>query len=129
MILAGIGIRYVMTSKSTCCDCDTNFRLLLPTLGTIGAAIGRVGGVVASTALRNRLIARKLAAMHWRRFVAKPLFISVGVALVCYPLLEVGRPAWVLLLYGTATMALLVVSSGLAPSAIKELMNLPSSRD
>src|SRR5262245_40471617 len=38
--------------------------LLLPTLGTIGAAIGRVSGVGASATLRHLLITRKLTGVN-----------------------------------------------------------------
>jgi O-antigen/teichoic acid export membrane protein len=102
---------------------------LLPALGTIGAAIGRVGGVGASATLRYLLIARELTAVNWLRFALKPALISVGVGSVCYALLDVNRPAGLLLFYVAATAVLLRISSGFSPSAIKDLMSLPSSQD
>jgi O-antigen/teichoic acid export membrane protein len=104
--------------------------VLLPTLGAIGAAIGRVGGVGASATLRYLLIARELTEVNWLRFALKPGLISIGVGSVCYSLLDVGRPAWLLLLFYLAVTAVLLrISSGFSPSAIKDMMSFPSSRD
>ena len=63
--------------------------VLLPALGTIGAAIGRVGGVGASATLRYLFIARELIRVNWFRFALKPVLISLGVGSVCYALLDV----------------------------------------
>jgi hypothetical protein len=63
------------------------------------------------------------------RFALKPALISVGVGSVCYALLDVNRPAGLLLFYVAATAVLLRISSGFSPSAIKDLMSLPSSQD
>ncbi len=87
--------------------------VLLPSLGTIGAAIGRVGGVGASAVLRDRLIARELTGVNWFRFAFKPALISIGVGSICYSMLDVDRPAWVLLFYVAATAILLRVLIGL----------------
>jgi O-antigen/teichoic acid export membrane protein len=103
--------------------------VLLPTLGTIGAAIGRVGGVGASATLRYRLIARELTAVNWFRFALQPALISIGVGSVCYALLAVGRAAWLLLFYVAVTAILLRISSGFSFSAIKDLMSFPSRQD
>jgi O-antigen/teichoic acid export membrane protein len=103
--------------------------VLLPTLGTIGAAIGRVGGVSASATLRHLLIARELTAVNWFRFAVKPGLISIAVGSVCYSLLEVGRPAWLLVFYVLVTLVLLRISSCFSPSAVKEMMSSPSGQD
>jgi O-antigen/teichoic acid export membrane protein len=102
--------------------------LLLPTLGTIGAAIGRVSGVSASATLRHLLITRELTGVNWFRFALKPALISIGVGSVCYLLLDLNRPAWLLLFYVAATAILLRISSGFTLSAIKDMMSLPSSQ-
>src|SRR5262249_12193922 len=101
--------------------------LLLPTLGTIGAAIGRVSGVGASATLRPLLITRKLTGVNWFRFALKPTVNSIGVGSVCYLLLDLSRPAWLLLVYAAATAILLRISSGFTLSAIKDMLSLPSS--
>jgi O-antigen/teichoic acid export membrane protein len=103
--------------------------VLLPTLGTIGAAIGRVGGVCASATLRYLFIARELTRVNWFRFALKPALISLGVGSVCYALLDVSRPAWLLLFYVAATAVLLRISSAFSPSVIKDIMSSPSSQD
>ncbi|MGH7841066.1 MAG: polysaccharide biosynthesis C-terminal domain-containing protein [Candidatus Binataceae bacterium] len=103
--------------------------VLLPTLGTIGAAIGRVGGVGASATLRHLLIARELTAVNWFRFALKPALISIGVGSVCFSLLDVERPAWLLLFYVAVTAVLLRISSSFSPSAIKDMLSFPSSQD
>jgi O-antigen/teichoic acid export membrane protein len=103
--------------------------VLLPTLGTIGAAIGRVGGVGASATLRYLLLDREMNAVNWFRFALKPALISIGVGSVCYPLLDLGRPAWLLLFYVAVTAVLLRIWSGLSTSAIKDMMRFPSSPD
>jgi O-antigen/teichoic acid export membrane protein len=102
---------------------------LLPALGTIGAAIGRVGGVGASATLRYLLIARELTAVNWFRIAWKPALISIGVGLVCYALLDVDCPTGLLLFYVAVTAVLLRISSGFSISAIKDMMSFPSSQD
>jgi len=109
-----------------------NFALnlvLLPTLGTIGAAIGRVGGVGVSATLRHLFIAREFARVNWFRFALKPALISIAVGSVCYSLHDVRHPAWLLLFYVAVTGVLLIISSSLSPSTIKDIMGSPSSRD
>ena len=102
---------------------------LLPTLGTIGAAIGRVGGGCASAILRHFLIARELTAVHWFRFALKPALISLAVGSVCYLLRDAERPGWLLLFYAAVTAALLRISSGFSPAAIKDMMSFASTPD
>jgi O-antigen/teichoic acid export membrane protein len=102
---------------------------LLPALGTIGAAIGRVGGVGASATLRYLLIARELTAVNWFRIAWKPALISIGMGSVCYALLDVDCPAGLLLFYVAVTAVLLRISSGFSISAIKDMMSFPSSQD
>ncbi len=101
--------------------------LLLPTLGTIGAAIGRVTGVAASAILRHLLIARELTGVKWLKFALKPALISIGVGLVCYFLLEVNQSVWWLFFYAAVTAGLLRISSCLAPATIKDMMSSPSN--
>jgi O-antigen/teichoic acid export membrane protein len=103
--------------------------VLLPTLGTIGSAIGRVGGAGASATLRYLLIARELTGVNWFHFALKPALISIGVGSVCYSLLDVDRPAWLLLFYVGLTAVLLRISSGFSFSSIKDMMSFPSSQD
>ena len=98
---------------------------LLPTMGIMGAAIGRVGGVAASATLRHLLIARALTRVKWLRFVLKPALISIGVGSICYLLPDLGHPAWLLLLYIAVTTALLTVSCSFSRSVIKDMMSFP----
>jgi O-antigen/teichoic acid export membrane protein len=102
--------------------------LLLPSLGTIGAAIGRVSGVGASATLRHLFMTRELIGVKWFRFALKPAVISVGVGSICYFLLNGNRPAWVLLFYVATTAVLLRIAAGFTLSAIKEMMSFPSSQ-
>lgn len=102
--------------------------LLLPTLGTIGAAIGRVGGTGASATLRYLLISRDLKRVNWLRFALKPVLISIGTGAVCCLFLDVRRPAW-LLLYAATNAVLLMLSSSFSFTAIKDLMSFPPARD
>lgn len=103
--------------------------LLLPTLGTIGAAIGRVGGVSASAILRNLLISQKMTAVNWLRFALKPTFISIVVGAACYLVFDFERPAWSLLIYALVTAASLTISSAFSLSAIKDMMRFPTSEE
>ncbi len=103
--------------------------VLLPTLGTIGAAIGRVGGVGVSATLRYRLIVRELTEVNWFRFALKPGLISIGVGSICFSLIEMDRLVWLAFFYVAATTVLLRISSGFSLSAIKDMMSFPSSRD
>jgi O-antigen/teichoic acid export membrane protein len=99
--------------------------VLLPTLGTIGAAIARVGGVGVSAMLRHLYIAREFTRIRWLRFALKPAAISIGVGAICFLLLDVVHPAWVLLLYVAATAIGLIGSASLSPATIKEVMSSP----
>jgi O-antigen/teichoic acid export membrane protein len=72
---------------------------LLPVLGPIGAAIGRVAGGGVSAISRHLLIAQVLTPVKWFRFARKPALISLTTGLVCFSLLDVERPAWLLLFY------------------------------
>jgi O-antigen/teichoic acid export membrane protein len=103
--------------------------LLLPILGAIGAAIGRAGGVAASAILRYVFMARVLTAVNWFRFVVKPAVISGGVAVLCYSLSDLERPGWLLVFYGVVTAGLLIVTTGLSPATIKDMMSFASSED
>ncbi|MGQ0445920.1 MAG: flippase [Beijerinckiaceae bacterium] len=103
--------------------------MLLPVLGPVGAAIGRAGGVAASATLRYLLIARVLTRLNLFRFAAKPALISIGVGSACYFLLDAGHQAWLLFFYVAASVVLLSISSSFSPSAIKDMMSLPSSQD
>ena len=102
---------------------------LLPAFGTVGAAIGRVSGGIVSVTARNLLIARVLTTVDWLRFAWKPAIASIGVGLVCYALLNMERPAWLMLFYAASVAVLLKLSSGFSFSAIKDIMSSPSGRD
>jgi O-antigen/teichoic acid export membrane protein len=98
---------------------------LLPVLGAIGTAIGRVGGGFASATLRHFLIARELTRMDWVRFAWKPALTSAGAGSVCYVLLDGVRPAWVLLFYIALILASLRMFSKFSFSVIKDVMSSP----
>ena len=102
---------------------------LLPFLGPIGAAIGRVGGGFASTLTRQYVIARELKRMRWLQFALRPALISIGVGTASYALLGVERPVWGVFFYATATLFLLAVSSSFSFSAVKDMMSFPSGPD
>jgi O-antigen/teichoic acid export membrane protein len=102
---------------------------LLPMIGTVGAAIGRVGGVAASATLRSLLIARTFTRVHWLHFALKPTVISVAVGTVCYLLQDVVHPAILMMVYCAATLPLLIFFSTLSPTVIGEIMRAPSVRD
>jgi O-antigen/teichoic acid export membrane protein len=102
---------------------------LLPALGPIGAAVARVAGGGASATSRHFLIAQKLTPVHWFRFALKPASISLAMGLLCYWLLDIEQPAWLLLFYIVATLAILRMWSGFSFSAIKDIMSFPSGPD
>lgn len=102
---------------------------LLPMIGTVGAALGRVGGVVASATLRALLIARIFTRVHWFRFALKPTVISLAVGAVCYLLQDIAHPAILMMVYCVATVTLLVLWSTLSPAVIREIMRAPSAQD
>ncbi len=103
--------------------------VLLPFLGPIGTAIGRVGGGAASTITRHFVIARELTSVRWLQFVLRPALISIGVGSVCYVLLDLERPVWLLLFYVAATLALLRIFASFSFSAIKDMMSFPAGPD
>ena len=94
---------------------------LLPVLGAIGTAIGRVGGGFASATLRHFLIARELTRVDWVRFAWKPALTSAGAGSVCYVLLDGVRPAWVLLFYIALILGSLRMFSQFSFSVIKDV--------
>jgi O-antigen/teichoic acid export membrane protein len=102
--------------------------VLLPILGTIGAAIGRVGGACTSATLRNLLINRELTKVSWLRFAAKPALISAGMGAVCYWLLGADRMVS-LFLYMAGTVILLGVSSSFSLSTVKDMMSVSPSQE
>jgi O-antigen/teichoic acid export membrane protein len=103
--------------------------MLLPILGPIGSAIGRAAGGGASAVPRYYLIARILTPVNWIRFVQKPALISIGVGSVCYLLLDVQRPDWLLLFYAAAVSILLKASSSFSFSTLKDMMSFPTGVD
>lgn len=100
---------------------------LLPVLGPIGAAIGRVAGGGVSATLRHLLISQVLAPVNWFYFARKPAVISLVAGSVCFSLLDVERPAWLLLFYTVASLVSLWISSSLSFSTIKDIMSFPPS--
>lgn len=95
---------------------------LLPTLGVLGAAIGRLAGVVASTFSRNRAISSALAPIDWLSIAAKPAAISVGVGVV-FGAMDHGRPILEALGFSVASALLMVFSSAFSIGAVKDMMS------
>jgi O-antigen/teichoic acid export membrane protein len=102
---------------------------LFPVLGPIGAAIGRVTGSGVSAILRDRLIARVLTPVKWFHFTRKPALVSLVAGSVCFSLLDVERPAWLLLFYTVVSLVSLWISSSFSLSTIKDIMSFPSRAD
>jgi O-antigen/teichoic acid export membrane protein len=102
---------------------------LLPVLGPMGAAIGRVAGGGVSTALRHLLISRALAPVNWFKFAWKPALVSLAAGSACYALLAVERPGRLLLLYAAVSLVSLSVFSGFSLSTVKDMMRSPSTAD
>jgi len=100
---------------------------LLPVLGPIGAAIGRVAGGGVSATLRHLLISKVLTPVNWFRFARKPGLISLVAGSVCFSLLDVERPAWLLLFYTATCLVSLWISPSFSFSTIKDIMSFPSS--
>jgi O-antigen/teichoic acid export membrane protein len=101
---------------------------LLPVLGPIGAAIGRVAGGGVSAILRHLLIAQVLSPVNWFHFARKPALISLVAGSVCFSLLDVERPAWLLLFYTAVSLISLWISSSFSFSTIKDMMSLRTER-
>lgn len=102
---------------------------LLPTVGTVGAALGRVGGVAASATLRSRFIARTFSRVHWFRFAFKPALISVAAGAACGLLQGMAHPAVLMIGYCVATVTFLVAWSTITPAAVRDIMRAPSASD
>jgi O-antigen/teichoic acid export membrane protein len=102
---------------------------LLPVLGLIGAAIGRVAGGGISATLRHLLIARELTPVNWLHFARKPALISLVAGSVSFSLLDVERPAWLLLFYTVVSLVSLWISSSFSFSTIKDMMSFSSGAD
>lgn len=102
---------------------------LLPVLGPIGAAIGRAAGGVVSTTLRHLLIAKVLVPVNWLHFARRPALISLIAGLVCFLLLDVERPAWLLLFYTVVSLASLWISSSFSFATIKDMMSFRPAAD
>ncbi|MBV8142171.1 MAG: polysaccharide biosynthesis protein [Verrucomicrobia bacterium] len=102
---------------------------LLPVIGPIGVAIGRVAGGGVSATLRHLLIAQVLTPVNWFHFARKPALISLIAGLVCFSLLDVERPAWLLLFYTVVVLVSLWISSSFSFSTIKDMMSFPSAAD
>ena len=103
--------------------------VLLPSLGVVGAAVGRVGGSAASLTLRYLLIGRSLIQVNWLRLACKPALISLGAGLVCYALFGVARPVWLVLFYAGFTAMLLTLTASVSPAVVKDMMSLPPGKE
>jgi hypothetical protein len=79
--------------------------------------------------LRHLLISKVLTPVNWLHFARRPALISLIAGLVCFSLLDVGRPAWLLLFYTVVTLVSLWVSSSFSFSTIKDMMSLRSATD
>ena len=61
----------------------------IPALGGAGAALAKLAGVLASSGHRYFAISRNLVPMHWFKFAARPLIVSLAVALLLLSLQSV----------------------------------------
>jgi O-antigen/teichoic acid export membrane protein len=102
---------------------------LLPIIGTVGAALGRVGGAATSATLRSLLITRIFSRVHWFRFAMKPTIISVAIGAICNLLQDVAHPAILMACYSVGTATLLVLWSTVSPTVIRDIMRAPSAHD
>jgi len=102
---------------------------LLPVLGPVGSAIGKVAGGGVSTILRHLLISRLLSPVNWLRFARKPAQISLVAGAVCFSLLDVERPIWLLLFYTSVCLASLWIFSSFSFATIKDMMRFPSAAE
>ena len=102
---------------------------LLPMLGVVGAAIGRLGGSAASLTLRYLLIGRSLTQVNWLWLACKPALISAAAGLACYALLDLARPVWLLGFYAAITAVMLASTATFSPAVVKDMMSLPSGDD
>lgn len=102
---------------------------LLPLLGTLGAALSRVGGAVASTTLRHILVSERLARIEWLRLLWKPAAISIGAGAACAAAFDVDRSFLALTLYVLLSMLLTALLSGFSIHAVKDMVSVPPSRD
>ena len=102
---------------------------LLPSLGVVGAAIGRLGGSAVSLTLRYVLIGRSLTQVNWLRLACKPALISGSAGLACYALFGVARATWLVVLYAAFTSVLLALTATVSPAVVKDMMSLPSGDD
>jgi O-antigen/teichoic acid export membrane protein len=102
---------------------------LLPVLGPVGSAIGKLAGGGVSTILRHLLISRVLIPVNWLYFARKPALISLVTGLVCFSLLDVERPIWLLMFYTSACLASLWISSSFSFATIKDMMSFPSAAE
>ncbi|MGD9614983.1 MAG: flippase [Alphaproteobacteria bacterium] len=100
--------------------------MLLPFLGMVGAAIGRLAGAAVTALLRQSYIARELTPIRWLPVCLAPMLISTGVGAVCYVLLDLDRPAWLVAFYLAATGILIAISSGRSLLAVKDIMSTPA---
>jgi hypothetical protein len=64
--------------------------------------------------------------VNWLHFARKPALISLVAGSVCFSLLGVERPAWLLLFYTVASLVSLWISSSFSFSTIKDMMSFPS---
>jgi O-antigen/teichoic acid export membrane protein len=100
--------------------------VLIPSLGGIGAAIGKVAGIIVSVALRYRYIARRLARVRWLDFAIRPVLSSAMIGSAAT--LMFGGINGVLLGLGYAVACALVIYM-LRVISIKEINHILHGAD
>ena len=99
----------------------------IPALGSTGAALAKLAGVIASSTNRYLAISRDLVPLRWFEFAARPLVVSVVAGLVLKPFGNVLPDPVSIALFTVLTLAGLMWTAQFSLADLSEVLR-PTAR-
>lgn len=101
--------------------------IAIPTLGSTGAALAKLVGVLASSTSRYVAISRDLVPLRWFEFAARPLGVSVVAGLALMPFATVLPDGVSLALFIVMTAAGVAWTAQFSLADLSEILRPPES--
>ncbi len=98
----------------------------IPALGSTGAALAKLTGVIASSTNRYLAISRDLVPLRWFEFAARPLVVSVTAGLVLKAFGNVLPDAVSIALFTALTLAGLTWTAQFSLTDLNEILSPPT---
>lgn len=100
--------------------------IAIPALGSTGAALAKLAGVIASSTNRYLAISRDLVPLRWFEFAARPLMVSVAAGLLLKPFGNVLPDAASIALFAAMTVAALTWTAQFSLTDLNEILSPPT---